>query len=255
VRMARMGLDMLATLADYATTNGVELTIRIGIHSGPVVAGVIGRNKFIYDLWGDTVNTASRMESHGLPSRVHVSEATVAALAGRFEIEARGEIDVKGKGPMATYFLVREPERTPEVAPAPTREAPGDGLAPTIARATTAAGAAPLTTWTVTLPRSAAVVASLTREGLGHKLKKIVKKELQTGDKAFDDAVFIATDTPEATAAFLATPEVRAAVAAIIGAGGAIAIDARRITIEVAGPGGDALEAHVGTVTRALVGA
>jgi class 3 adenylate cyclase len=90
VRMARMGLDMLATLADYATTNGVELTIRIGIHSGPVVAGVIGRNKFIYDLWGDTVNTASRMESHGLPSRVHVSEATVAALAGRFEVEARG---------------------------------------------------------------------------------------------------------------------------------------------------------------------
>jgi hypothetical protein len=107
----------------------------------------------------------------------------------------------------------------------------------------------------VTLPRSAAVVASLTREGLGHKLKKIVKKELQTGDKAFDDAVFIATDTPEATAALLATPGVRAAVAAIVAAGGAIAIDARRITIEVAGPGSDELEAHVGTVTRALVAA
>lgn len=253
VRMARMGLDMLATLADYAATNSVELTIRIGIHSGPVVAGVIGRNKFIYDLWGDTVNTASRMESHGQPSRVHVSEATVAALAGRFEIEARGEIEVKGKGLMATYFLVREPERAAEVAPPPQRDSLGDGLAPTIARATTATGAAPLTTWTVTLPRSAAVVASFTREGLGHKLKKIVKKELQTGDKAFDDAVFIATDTPEATAALLATPVVRAAVAAIVAAGGAIAIDARRITIEVAGPGSEELEAHVGTVTRALV--
>jgi hypothetical protein len=125
-----------------------------------------------------------------------------------------------------------------------------------VARATTAAGlAAPTTTWTVTLPRPSSVVASFTREGLGHKLKKIVMKELQTGDKTFDDAVFIATDTPVETAALLATPRCAWRSPAIVSAGGVVAIDARRMTIEVAGAGSDALEAHVGTVTRALVGA
>jgi class 3 adenylate cyclase len=104
--ITHMALDMLAAIEAYGERHDSPLTIRIGIHTGSVVAGVIGTKKFIYDLWGDTVNTASRMESHGAPGRIHVSEATYLLLAARFEFEKRPPIDVKGKGWMQTYFVI-----------------------------------------------------------------------------------------------------------------------------------------------------
>jgi adenylate cyclase len=81
------------------------LSLRIGLQVGSVIAGVIGIRKFIYDVWGDTVNTASRLESHGAPGRTHVSEMVFERLQGRFAFEARGTIELKGRGPMNTYFL------------------------------------------------------------------------------------------------------------------------------------------------------
>ena len=81
------------------------LDLRVGLHTGPVVAGVIGKNKFIYDLWGDTVNVAARMESHGKPGCIQVTETTEALLRDRFHCEPRGEVEVKGRGRMPTYLL------------------------------------------------------------------------------------------------------------------------------------------------------
>jgi guanylate cyclase len=82
------------------------LVFRLGISSGPAVAGVIGKAKFQYDVWGDTVNTASRMESHGVPGRIQLSEATYELVKDDFVVEPRGVVEVKGKGPMETWFLV-----------------------------------------------------------------------------------------------------------------------------------------------------
>jgi class 3 adenylate cyclase/HAMP domain-containing protein len=103
--IANMAVDMQDGLREYAEAHGSNLTIRIGIATGSVVAGVIGRKKFIYDLWGDTVNTASRMESHGVPGRIHVTEATYQQLKDEFDFESRGTMEIKGKGMMQTYLL------------------------------------------------------------------------------------------------------------------------------------------------------
>jgi len=104
--VARVALAMREEIASIAREPGCEwLAVRIGVDTGPAVAGVIGRRKFIYDLWGDTVNTASRMESHGLPGQIHVTDRVAAALGPEFTLRPRGTILVKSKGPMSTYLL------------------------------------------------------------------------------------------------------------------------------------------------------
>ncbi|MEG4529962.1 adenylate/guanylate cyclase domain-containing protein [Microcoleus sp. D2_18a_D3] len=103
--IAEMALDMLATIQKLNVKLDAKFDLRIGINSGPVVAGVIGTKKFIYDLWGNAVNTASRMESHGITGRIQVSHYTYDLLQDKYEFEDRGEIEIKGKGPMQTYLL------------------------------------------------------------------------------------------------------------------------------------------------------
>jgi adenylate cyclase len=122
-QMAEMALGMLERVQAFGNRFGEPLAIRIGINTGPVVAGVIGKKKFIYDVWGDTVNTASRMESHGVPGQIHVTDETRQRLGAAFVLEERGSIDVKGKGRMSTWFLrgrgqgVLYPSRTLPPAP------------------------------------------------------------------------------------------------------------------------------------------
>lgn len=104
--IADMALSMRAVM-DYIPSPGAEpIQIRIGINTGMVVAGVIGTKKFIYDLWGDAVNVASRMESHGQPGAIQVTEATYVRLRHKYRFETRGEIAIKGKGSMKTYWLL-----------------------------------------------------------------------------------------------------------------------------------------------------
>jgi class 3 adenylate cyclase len=101
-----MALDMQAAIAQFRDQTGQAFNMRIGINTGPVVAGVIGLKKFSYDLWGDTVNIASRMESQSIPGRIQVTAAIYEKLKDTFEFEQRGMIDVKGRGKMTTYFLI-----------------------------------------------------------------------------------------------------------------------------------------------------
>jgi len=104
-RAAHMALDMLDALAKFNARTGCTFETRIGINSGPVVAGVIGKRKFIYDLWGAAVNTASRMESHGTAGRVQITEATRSRLGAPFLFEERGAIQIKDMGEVRTWFL------------------------------------------------------------------------------------------------------------------------------------------------------
>ena len=142
--LRRVALEMVAVVQALRAELGSALDVRIGIHSGPVVAGVIGRRKFAYDLWGDVVNTAARMESHGVPGAVQVTQATADLLGDGWPLEPRGALEIKGKGadagvPAAADARVepaaplqrracfterRTPSPTQRQAPALRREAP-----------------------------------------------------------------------------------------------------------------------------------
>ncbi|HET9700611.1 MAG TPA: adenylate/guanylate cyclase domain-containing protein [Burkholderiales bacterium] len=104
--MAAFSLDLMAIAGTIATREEKHIRLRIGIHSGPVIAGVIGTNRFSYDLWGDTVNIASRMESQGVPGRIQVTDAVYRQLADDFMFEPRGAQQIRGIGEMPTYFLI-----------------------------------------------------------------------------------------------------------------------------------------------------
>ena len=106
IRAAHMALDMMEAMERFNEESRYQLKVRVGISTGSVVAGVIGKRKFLYDLWGDIVNTASRMESHGVAGRIQVTDSTREHLSEPFMLEERGVIDLKGKGEMKTYFLV-----------------------------------------------------------------------------------------------------------------------------------------------------
>jgi class 3 adenylate cyclase len=103
--MAGFALDLQRTARGLSSPDGQPVEIRIGFHCGPLIAGVIGESRFLYDMWGDTVNVASRMESLGAPGKIQVSDAAHSLLAEIFSFEHRGGIDVKGRGEMQTWWL------------------------------------------------------------------------------------------------------------------------------------------------------
>jgi class 3 adenylate cyclase len=104
-RMVRMAIRMVHIAHEHALEHRVSMQLRVGINSGPVVAGVIGKSKYIYDLWGDTVNLASRMESGGVPGAIQVTRPVYEKLKDLFVFEPRGAIEVKGKGSVEAWLL------------------------------------------------------------------------------------------------------------------------------------------------------
>lgn len=106
--ITRLALDIKVYFEALPPVHGHTTNFRIGINSGPLVGGVIGTHKFQYDLWGDAVNTAARMESHGVPGRIQITAATRELIKDQFSCEARGPIEVKGKGEMETWFVLGE---------------------------------------------------------------------------------------------------------------------------------------------------
>lgn len=113
-RIAMMALDIREIMESKISKKYKNVKIRIGIHSGPVIAGIIGRKKFLYDLWSDSVNIASRMESHGSENRIHTTGYVYEQLKERYDFEYRGKIEVKGKGEMDTYYLLKRKKRGPQ---------------------------------------------------------------------------------------------------------------------------------------------
>jgi adenylate cyclase len=125
--LAQLALDMHEALQHYNRSNGTELGMRIGIHAGPAVAGVIGVKRFLYDVWGDTVNIASRMESTGAPGEIHVTEAVYRQLRGQFEFRACEALEIKGSAALSTWWLLGPVVRTesmPDAAAAPLAVSP-----------------------------------------------------------------------------------------------------------------------------------
>ena len=103
--VAHAALEMRRYIKEFPVAKGAEVEFRFGISSGELVAGVIGKQKFHYDVWGDVVNVASRMESDGAPGKIQISEATYELIQADFVCERRGMVDIKGKGKMNTWFL------------------------------------------------------------------------------------------------------------------------------------------------------